>query len=139
MKTTNVFMNITKLIIILRITKENLLYKRTYNSRGSLSLLTVLMVKCWVLQMDYQTELKLGGIHWESHLYKKWEHIEDTTMAYHMAFYISSLVYQHWENQLGREMEGRYAPLMAVQVVVVMLNLMDPDWYKHWEQYWDTR
>ena len=60
-------------------------------------------------------------------------------MAYQKAFYMSSLVYQHWENHLGREVEGRYTPPMAVQVVVVMLNLMDPDWEKHWEQYLDTR
>ena len=34
----------------------------------------VMMVKCWVLHMDQQIEVNLGGIHWERHWARHWGH-----------------------------------------------------------------
>ena len=41
-------------------------------------------------------------------------------MVSHMGLDMASLEYQNWEGHRGKEVEGRYAPLMADQMGVVM-------------------
>ena len=77
-------------------------------------------------------QLKLRGIHWESHLEHMLGLIYYNPMEANMGLQMSRLASKHYQSQWGNDAEEIQAPLMAAQEGVVMEKLIDPDWEKHW-------